>query len=175
VFTNKFPSDTFDVDNAKHKVGRLFSSTLYQNNATDINTLLGLATFQSLTGTGAERSVTFTANSLNTYMYVIWDLRSSSAIELCRVTDPNATAADVCCDETCFCLEQCTQYEIVISSPATSAIVEYTDCSSGETFTISKAAGTHVVCSRNLPNIISVVGGTEAQVAITAGTCGTCT
>lgn len=173
VFTNKFPSDTFDVDNAQHRVGRLFSPTLYQNNATDINSLLGLATFQSLTGTGAQRSVNFTASSLDTYMYIIWDLRSSSPIELCRVTDPNATVADVCCDETCFCLEQCTEYQIQINSPATSAVIEYIDCSSGETFTVSKATGSYV-CSRNLPSVISVADGTAENVNITIVACGVC-
>ena len=112
---NKLNFDTYDFifpsDNFKY----LSSNTLYANTASDVNTLLGLATTipnsdVSSPSPGLHQA---TVNNLslpinNQYLYIIYDLRTITAQQLCQAS----TISDACCD----CTFNCTSFGISSSA-----------------------------------------------------------
>lgn len=93
LISNKFATDTYDfVPTNKFKYYR--SNTLYNNNSTELTTLLGLATTATPNdGGGSVNYADFTVPSTGSYLYLIWDFRTATPVELCLGT----TITDVCC------------------------------------------------------------------------------
>lgn len=93
LISNKYATDTYNfVPTNKFKYHR--SNTLYNNNSANLNTLLGLSTTATPNlGSGSNNYANFTVPSTGSYLYLIWDFRTATPIELCQGT----TAFDVCC------------------------------------------------------------------------------
>lgn len=98
VTCNKFGFDDFVFDPTQNKFKYLRSSTLYGNNTTDINTVLSLATDITPINV-ADAPATYSAQFTmpagdDEYLYLVWDYRQSTAIDLCYSTE---SANDSCC------------------------------------------------------------------------------
>ena len=97
--TNKIVPDTYNFDIAQNKFRYLRSSTLYNNNNVDIETLLAAS---SIATPNAGSSPLFYADftvpaSVNgNYLYLVWDLRSATLTELCF----SETNLQSCCECT---------------------------------------------------------------------------
>ena len=88
------PGQTFEFFPRIHKFKYLESSTNYDE--ADINTLLPLlntATPISVSGIQHEASFTYLGGS--SYLYLVWDLREPTPIELCY---DSSSPTDACCD-----------------------------------------------------------------------------
>jgi hypothetical protein len=71
------------------------TNTFYPNTPATISTLLGLATTATPNqGGGNNNYAQFTVPALQDYLYLIWDFRDSSPIELCY---SSTTPFDACC------------------------------------------------------------------------------
>ena len=112
---NKLNVDTYDFifpsDNFKY----LSSNTLYANTQADVTTLLGLATTIPNSAVSspspAVNEATVSNLSLpigNQYLYIIYDLRTITAQQLCQAT----TIDEACCD----CTFNCTSFGISSSA-----------------------------------------------------------
>lgn len=90
------PVDNYQFDASVDKFFFLRSNTLYENNSTDINSLLAAATEVAVSGVDANTfEGTFTMpDTSDQYLYIIYDYRNGVAQELCFGTD----RYDVCCD-----------------------------------------------------------------------------
>ena len=93
LISNKFATDTYNfVSTNKFKYYR--SNVLYDNNSTDLNTLLGLATTATPNlGSGDYHYANFTVPTTGSYLYLIWDFRTSTPTELCQ----GESIEDACC------------------------------------------------------------------------------
>ena len=95
LISNKLASDTFVFNPATDKFRYLASDTLYANTTAGINSLLALTTIATPNlGSGSYNYANFTVPALEDYLYLIWDFRSSSPVELCYSV---ASAEDACC------------------------------------------------------------------------------
>ena len=95
LISNKLASDTFVFNTATDKFRYLASDTLYANTTAGINSLLALTTIATPNlGSGSYNYANFTVPALEDYLYLIWDFRSSSPVELCYSV---ASAEDACC------------------------------------------------------------------------------
>jgi hypothetical protein len=80
VYSNKINFDDFVFDPAVDKFKYLRTNTFYQNNATDISTLLSLAIDAapiSTVGAPTVYSADFTMPASGSILYLVWDYRSS--------------------------------------------------------------------------------------------------
>ena len=102
----KFPNDTFDFDVNKHRFRYLRTATEYQNNASDIATLLSVSIATPTAGTGPNFGGTFLmpSGADEDYLYLIWDYRENSELKLCYSTD----ISEVCCE--CFSSPSCVPF-----------------------------------------------------------------
>ena len=101
MLCNKINFDDFVFDVANDSFKYLRTSTLYENNPTDINNLLSAAiTATPIITTGAPNvysSEFIMPTSTDNYLYLIYDYRNSVPIELCY----SATSlSESCCDCT---------------------------------------------------------------------------
>ena len=95
IISNKLSTDTFVFNPATDKFKYLMSNTFYPNTPATISTLLGLAaTATPNQGGGNNNYAQFTVPALQDYLYLIWDFRDSSPIQLCY---SNTTPFDACC------------------------------------------------------------------------------
>jgi hypothetical protein len=95
--TNKITPDSYNFDVAQDKFKYFRSNTLYDNNSTDIQTLLNAsATATPILGASPLFYANFIvpSGSNGDYLYLIWDLRDSILTELCFSTE----LLDSCCD-----------------------------------------------------------------------------
>jgi hypothetical protein len=95
LISNKLATDTFVFNPATDKFKYLASDTLYANTTAGINSLLALATVATPNlGSGSYNYANFTVPALEDYLYLIWDFRSSSPVELCYSV---TSTEDACC------------------------------------------------------------------------------
>ena len=95
LISNQFATDTFVFNAAEDEFKYHVSNTLYGNNSVDLNTLLGLATLATpLLGGGSNNYANFTVPALQNYLYLIWDFREATPLELCF---SNVNLFDSCC------------------------------------------------------------------------------
>jgi hypothetical protein len=129
IISNKLSTDTFDFDVANDTFRYLRTNTLYLNNSVDINALLVASNLATpITTSGNANQSTFNSGTLDAYLYLIWDLRASAAVELCF---SNTTIQDVCCSCT-PCVDPCSYYEFQ-NNGATTGQVDYIPCAGGPT------------------------------------------
>ena len=95
LISNQFATDTFVFNPATDNFKYLVSGTLYENNTTDLSTMLGLATIATPNqGGGTNNFADFTVPALNTYLYLIWDFRASTSSTFCY---SDVSVIDACC------------------------------------------------------------------------------
>jgi len=95
MYTNKIPPDTFDFDILNSQFKYLTTNTLYTNSPGDLSTLLSLASAATpITQLGNVFQASFTAPTLQDYLYLVWDLTASQQVQLCY---SNVSVAAVCC------------------------------------------------------------------------------
>jgi hypothetical protein len=98
MFSNKIPPDTFNFNILNDNFRYYTSNTLYNNNSSDILTLLGLALNATpISQSGNIFQASFNAGTLQDYLYLIWDYRASTAVDLCY---SSVDIEDVCCNCT---------------------------------------------------------------------------
>lgn len=96
--TNKIAPDNYDFDNTQDKFRYLRSNVLYENNNTDIQSLLALSTVSTPnSGSSPLFSSNFVvpSSSNGNYLYLIWDLRDSNPVQLCY---SDIDSNDACCN-----------------------------------------------------------------------------
>jgi len=95
LISNQFTTDTFVFNPAEDSFKYHVSDTLYGNNSVDLNTLLGLATTATPNlGGGTVNYAEFIVPTLENYLYLIWDFREATPLELCF---SDMDLFDVCC------------------------------------------------------------------------------
>ena len=97
LYTNKFGIDDFDVTIPPNKFLHYTSNTFYSNNQVDITTLLSLANnITPITNPSLNQyKGVYNVTSLNSFLYLIWDLRKTFEVELCY---SESNCADACAD-----------------------------------------------------------------------------
>jgi hypothetical protein len=98
ISTNKIFPDDYDFNVVQDKFKYLRSNTLYENNDSDIQDLLSVATTATpISGSSPLFFADFTvpANTNGDYLYLIWDLRDSNPVQLCY---SDTSENDACCN-----------------------------------------------------------------------------
>ncbi len=132
MICNNFDFDTYNFDTSKDRFLYLRSNTLYANTPTDIAALLAVANVATPNqGGGTNNYAEFTMPGGGSYMYLIWDYRTSLGVPLCY----SVSSVEACC-ECEACLTECNEY--FISSGA--GTVSYKDCYTGEILSLTVAA-----------------------------------
>jgi len=117
--TNQISPDDFVFNIAENKFRYLRTTTLYDNNDTDIQALLAasnIITPNSGSSPLYYADFTVPASSLGQYLYLIWDLRNAILAELCYAS---TNIIDACCD--------CTPGSYYLNSSFSSATSIFTD------------------------------------------------
>lgn len=159
VICNKFGFDDFTFDPTQNKFRYLRSTTLYENNTADINTLLSLSTdITPINDTSAPNtySAQFTMPSNgDEYLYLIWDYRQSTPIELCYSTE---TTLDACCGCSGGCLDPCWNW--MYTDSGSGSTLSYSLCGGGTTEVEVAASQVYFMCAtiNTTPTIISGTG-----------------
>jgi hypothetical protein len=157
VYTNKIGTDDFDVTVPPNKFLYHTSNTWYQNNQIDITALLTAATdITPLTQSGTQWKGTFTTPALQNFLYLIWDLRQSTEVELCF----DEKGCETACIE-CYIPEPCNcgSWLVVNNNNQEWSSIGYIDCNGnnaiigdegnyGPTF---PALGAIFICARDFP------------------------
>ena len=95
LISNKFVTDSFVFNPSSNAFKYATSNTLYANTSVDISSLLSISTTATPNqGGGDYNFADFTVPALDDYLYLIWDLRSSTETTLCFGSD----ITDVCCE-----------------------------------------------------------------------------
>jgi hypothetical protein len=157
-----FPYVTFDFNPLVHKFRYARDFNLYGNNDIDMQALLAISSVATpilnpITGI-YNASFTVPPSVNGQYVYIIWDLRTATEVQLC--TSDNLEA--VCCD--CKpCEEECSTY--VVSNPDTAlemAIIEFPNglCGAEESYIISLGPGeSDALCLVNAKNLFVILQG----------------
>jgi hypothetical protein len=126
IAANKIGTDTFNFDPAYDKFKFLRTNTLYANTPANIATLLAASsTATPLMGGGSYNYAQFSAGTTGQYLYLIWDFRDSTPVELCY--DKYEIEVVCCdCDDTC----PCSTWRAYAYTDMT---VEYYDCDNSYT------------------------------------------
>ena len=159
IYTNKIGFDDFVFTDPPNKFLYHTSNTYYQNNQIDITTLLGVATnITPLTQPNLTQwKGTFTTPSLQNFLYLIWDLRQSTAVELCFSEDDCTTACTDCyTPPPC----NCGSWLVVNNNARIWSNILYIDCD-GNTAQIGDLPATYgydfpaygavFICARDFP------------------------
>ena len=157
VYTNKIGTDDFDVIVPPNKFLYHTSNTYYQNNQTNITTLMSVATnITPLTQSGTQWKGTFTTPALQNFLYLIWDLRQSTAVELCFSEDDCTTACKDCyTPPPC----NCGSWLVINNNNRVWSSIGYVDCDGnnaiiGDEGTYGNdfpAFGALFICARDFP------------------------
>jgi hypothetical protein len=158
LYTNKIGTDDFDVLVPPNKFLYHTSNVLYANNPASITTLLSLATnITPLTQPSVNQwKGTFTTPSLDNILYLIWDLRQSTAVDLCFSADDCITACEDCyTPPPC----NCGSWLVVNNNNRTWSSIGYVDCDGNNAFIGDEgtygydfpAYGALFICARDFP------------------------
>ena len=157
MYTNKIGIDDFDVTVPPNKFRWHTSNIYYPNTPMDMTTLMSIATnITPLTQSGTQWKGTFVPSTLQNFLYLIWDLRQTTAVELCISEDDCATACEECytpppCD--------CGSWLVVNNNNREWSSIGYVDCNGnnaiigdvgdyGYTFPVD---GALFICARDFP------------------------
>jgi hypothetical protein len=159
VYTNKIGFDDFDVTDPPNKFLYHTSNTNYPNNPASITTLLSVATdITPLTQPSLTQwKGTFTTPALQNFLYLIWDLRQTTAVELC-FSEHDCTTACTDCYTPPPC--NCGSWLVVNNNNRVWNSISYIDCNGnnaiiGDEFPIPDdefpAYGAVFICARDFP------------------------
>jgi hypothetical protein len=158
IATNKIGTDTFVFNPATDKFKYLRTNTAYTNTPGSIATLLSLAnTATPLLGGGTYNYANFNAGSVSDFLYLIWDFRTSTPVELCY---SNRDLDEVCCSCT-SCENPCSAWDVYAGVNLT---IGYYSCDLNVyTQTVVLAGASFSFCARSwyTPTIITGEGSLE--------------
>lgn len=124
--TNQIVPDNFIFDPLNNKFMYLRSNTLYGNNPVDMNAL-SLAALNAVPISGSSpmyyADFTVPPTSNGQYLYLIWDLRVSTAVDLCY-TETTSNEYEICCQCT-KCIEECVELQLTNQSSVNSATIVF--------------------------------------------------
>lgn len=116
IATSKMSGDTFDFDPATDSFKYLRTNSAFANDPVDIALLLSLAsTAAPLMGGGAYNYAQFNVGSSDDFLYLIWDFRTSTPVELCY---SDGKIEEVCCGCT-TCESPCSTWRIYAGTDLT--------------------------------------------------------
>ena len=157
VYTNKIGFDDFDVIVPPNKFLYHTSNVFYANSPGGITGLLSVATdITPLTQSGTQWKGTFTTPALDNFLYLIWDLRQSTAVELCFDADDCTTACTDCyTPPPC----NCGSWLVVNNNRNTFEGIGYIDCDGNNSIIgeygpygfVFPAFGALFICARDFP------------------------
>lgn len=148
IQTTKKAGDTYDYNPTTNRLLYLRTSTNYANSAAGIASLLSSAVqVLPVTQSGNSYYGEFTMPNIGSKLYLIWDLRNASPVDLCYSETDKESA---CCE--CYCSQECKTFELDFS---TNGSYSYNDCETGNLLTVSVTSGTVTVCSRQIPVILT--------------------
>lgn len=161
IATNKIGVDTFNFDPATDSFKYLRTNAAFSNTPGDIATLLSLAsTATPLMGGGTYNYAQFNAGYSDDFLYLIWDFRTSTPVELCY---SDKEIADVCCGCNA-CESPCSTWRIYAGTNLTFG---YYDCEGNTYSTTNMEAGDEqTFCARSwfTPTITEGEGSLELLV-----------
>jgi hypothetical protein len=141
--TNKFFPTNFDFSTLKNKFRYLRTNTSYANNTAGINALVAASAVGTTSGSGIYYYSDVPAGASGNYLYLIWDLRDISSIDLCWSAD--TLDIDYVCCECDPCSDPCREWLFQNVGIGT-ATVRYTNCN-GVLSTATIAQGqTQIIC-----------------------------
>lgn len=144
IATNKIGTDTFVFDPASDSFKYLRSNTLYPNTTLGISNLIGAASLATpLMGGGVYNYANFNVGSSGSYLYLIWDFRNATLVDLCY----SATSIeDVCCSCS-SCEDPCSTWRAYAYETMT---IGYYDCTTNGYDTIIVTSGDETTfCARS--------------------------
>jgi hypothetical protein len=97
IIANKKASDDFVFDSTSDRFRYLRTNTLYNNNDAEMQALLAasaIATPIVTTGAPSRYSANFNMPATGSYLYLIWDYRTITTVDLCS----GVTLSAACCD-----------------------------------------------------------------------------
>jgi hypothetical protein len=158
IATNKIGSDTFNFDSTTDSFKYLRTNTYYGNNPVDIAALLALvSTASPLMGGGAYNYANFNVGSADQYLYLVWDFRTPTPVELCY---SNKDLEEVCC--SCSpCGDPCSTWRVYAGEDLT---IGYYQCAGNNYITSNIDAGDEqTFCARSwfTPTITKGSGSLE--------------
>lgn len=135
IASNQIGSDSFVFDPLSDKFYYLRTNTLYTNTPVDILALLSASSLATpILGSGGYYYADFNAGTSDQYLYLIWDYREATPLDLCN----GATIDDVCCN--CNpCIDPCSAWNVDATSA--SADVRYMDCATETLTTVTVLIG----------------------------------
>lgn len=158
IATNKIGTDTFVFDPASDSFKYLRTNTAYTNTPVDINTLLSLAnTATPLLGGGTYNYANFNVGSVDDFLYLIWDFRNSTPVELCY----DAEFIDAVCCACTSCDDPCSAWSVYSGADLT---IGYYSCDLNEYTETSVLSGESLsFCARSwyTPTITTGEGSLE--------------
>jgi len=161
LYTNKFGIDDFDVTIppiGPNKFLHYTSNTFYSNNQVDITTLLSLANnITPLTNPSLNQyKGVYNVTSLNSFLYLIWDLRKTFEVELCY---SESNCADACAD--CYTPPPCNcgSWLVVNTNDHEFEGIGYIDCDGNNSIIgeygscgfVFPPFGALFICARDFP------------------------
>jgi len=158
IATNKIGTDTFVFDPASDSFKYLRTNTAFDSSPGDISTLLSLASAAApLMGSGAYNYANFNAGSADDFLYLIWDFRTATSVELCY----DAEFIDAVCCACTSCDDPCSAWSVYSGVDLT---IGYYDCDLNGYTEMSVLAGeSFSFCARSwyTPTIITGEGSLE--------------
>jgi hypothetical protein len=158
LYTNKFGIDDFDVTIPPNKFLHYTSNTFYSNNQVDITTLLSLANnITPLTNPSLNQyKGVYNVTLLNSFLYLIWDLRKTFEVELCY---SESNCADACAD--CYTPPPCNcgSWLVVNTNDHEFEGIGYIDCDGNNSIIgeygscgfVFPPFGALFICARDFP------------------------
>lgn len=165
LYTNKIGFDDYDFIDPPNRFLWHTSGLLYPNNPGSISTLLASSTnITPITTIGNQNSVTFNVPTLFNYLYLIWDLRSTTEVELCY----SETSCELACND-CYTPPPCDcgTWLVVNNSRRAYTGVTYTNCNGDENVWIGDEIPVDpsfpdrsglFLCARDFPEVNRVEG-----------------
>jgi len=163
LYTNKIGTDDFDVTVPPNKFLYHTGNVLYANSPGSITTLLSVATdITPLTQPSVTQwKGTFTTPALDNFLYLIWDLRQSTAVELCFSAEDCITACTDCyTPPPC----NCGSWLVVNNTGGVLSSIGYVDCDGNNAIIGDEGIygydfpvdGALFICARDFPEAFRV-------------------
>jgi hypothetical protein len=166
MISNKIFPTNFDFDPAQDKFRYLRTNTVYNNNTVDINALVAASSTGTLSGGGTYYFSDIPAGTTGDYLYLVWDFRNSSEVDLCWSADP-LDVDYVCCD--CDpCTDPCREWSLQNAGEGT-ATVNYTNCDGEPSVATILEGTTQIICGLASDPPLVIAGGVIVTISQECG------
>jgi hypothetical protein len=164
--SDKFPPTDFDFNPLQNKFRYLRTNTVYNNNPANINALVAAASVGTTLGAGTYYYSDVPAGTSGNYLYLIWDLRSSTEVDLCWSSNPLNIDYVCCVCDTCT--DTCREWSLQNVGEGT-ANVSYTDCDGVPSIQTIPEGQTRIICGLQSDPPLIISGGVYITVSQECG------